>query len=56
MKTNINDISFSINGVTGELIPYCKFSIIEKFISYLEKNKKINNYTYDDFLNFLEQI
>lgn len=56
MKTNLKGVFISIDGITGEFVPYCNFCMIDKFITYLKNNKKINDFSYKDFRNFLAQI
>lgn len=56
MKTNLKGVSVSINGITGEFIPYCNFNIIDKFITYLKKNNKLNDFSHKDLTNFLAEL
>lgn len=55
MKTNLKGVIVSIKA-NGDFIPYLNFNMIDKFITYLRKNKKINDFSYSDFTNFLAQI
>lgn len=55
MKTNLNGVFVSIEA-NGKFVPYCNFNVIDKFITYLGKNNLINDYSYQDFLKFLEQL
>lgn len=55
MQTNIKGVFISIKG-NGEIIPYCNFNVIDKFITYLQRNNLIKDFSYQDFINFLGQL
>lgn len=55
MKTNLKGIIVNINS-NGEFIPYLNFRMIDKFITYLNKNGMINrDYSYQDLMDFLKE-
>ena len=55
MKTNLNGVFVSVKA-NGEFVPYCNFNVIDKFITYLRKNNLINDFSYEDFTNFLGKL
>lgn len=55
MKTNLKGVFVSVTG-NGEFVPYCNFSVIDKFITYLKKNNLIEDFSYEDLTQFLAQL
>lgn len=55
MRTNLAGVFVSVKA-NGEFVPYCNFAVIDKFITYLQKSNKINDFSYQDLLNFLSQL
>ena len=59
MKTNISGIQVNLRWTETmgtEFVPYLNFRRIDQFITYLSKQGKINDFSYDDLLKFIGQI